>query len=182
MKNKKRIDLSIIILCALIIFIAMYGIGDNDMSMLIIFVAAFALSIFLFLYLRNASEDRAMRTDDPEFVDASILELLLLNEEGKPVASWEMYGKSSMVIGRDIKENHVDINLSQSVYASMIDIEHAVLNYSAGNWYIEDLGSKNGIILQKFSDGRKYKLAADQPCKLDKGDTIIIGLTKLKAR
>lgn len=180
MKNK--IDLSIIILCALIIFIAMYGIDDADMRMMIIFIAAITLSIFLFIYLGNASEDRAMKTDDPDFADGSIQELLLLNEEGKPVAAWDIYGKSALVIGRDIKENHVDINLSQSVYASMIDIEHAVLNYTAGNWYIEDLGSKNGIILQKFSDGRKYKLAADQPCKLDKGDTIIIGLTKLNAR
>jgi pSer/pThr/pTyr-binding forkhead associated (FHA) protein len=64
----------------------------------------------------------------------------------------------------------------------MIDIEHAVLNYADNHWYIEDLGSKNGVVLQKKADGRKYKLAADQPCKLDQGDVIIVGLTKLLAR
>jgi pSer/pThr/pTyr-binding forkhead associated (FHA) protein len=64
----------------------------------------------------------------------------------------------------------------------MIDIEHAVLYYADNHWYIEDLGSKNGVVLQKKVDDRKYKLAADQPCKLDAGDVIIVGLTKLLAR
>ena len=53
-----------------------------------------------------------------------------------------MFEKISLVIGKDIRENHVDVNLNQSPYAAMIDIEHAVLNYAGGSWYIEDLGSK----------------------------------------
>lgn len=182
MKNKKNIDLTITILCGLIIFIAMGGIGDSDASLLIVICAGIGFSIFLYSYLSILAEERAMRTDDPDDIGDSITEIMLMNEENKPIAAWDMFGKTAMVIGKDIKENHVDINLNQSVYASMIDVEHAVLNYTSNSWYIEDLGSKNGIILQKFSDERKYKLAADQPCKLDKGDIIIIGLTKLKAR
>lgn len=182
MKNKKSIDLMVTLLCGLIILIAVGGIGDPGMSMIIVICAGVGFSVFLFSYLAAAAKERATRTGDPEFEPASISELLLLNEENKPIAAWDMFGKTAMVIGRDVKENHVDINLSQSVYASMIDIEHAVLNYSGDSWYIEDVGSKNGVVLQKYSDGRKYKLAADRPCKLDKGDTIIIGLTKLKAR
>lgn len=177
---KKNIDLAITILCGLIILIAASGLGDTDVSIFIVSFAGIGFSIFLFSYLSALSADKVQYTDDPDDQDGAITELLLMSEENKPMASWDMFGKSSLVIGRDIKENHVDINLSQSVYASMIDIEHAVLNYSGSSWYIEDIGSKNGIVLIKVADGRKYKLAADQPCKIDKGDTIIIGLTKLK--
>lgn len=180
MQNKKTIDLTIALLCALIILIAVFGLDNAEMSLWIVFMAGIGFSVFLFLYLSESSKEKALQGDD--WQEESITEILLLSEEGKPIASWDIFGKPALVIGKDIKENHVDINLNQSPYASMIDIEHAVLNYCAGNWYIEDLGSKNGLVLQKSADGRKYKLSADQPCKLDKGDVIIIGLTRLKAK
>lgn len=182
MKNKKNIDLAIAVLCALIIIVAMYGIGDDEGGVLIVLFATIGFVIFLYSYLTAVAKTRSYSKDAPEYEDASIIELLLLNEEDQPIASWDMFGKAALVIGRDVKENHVDINLSQSVYASLIDIEHAVLNYADNGWYIEDLGSQNGVVLQKAADGRKYKLSADQPCRLGKGDVIIIGLTKLKAR
>ena len=89
------------------------------------------------------------------------------------------HGKTAMVIGRDVKENQVDIDLGQSAYASMVDIEHAVLNYSAGDWYVEDLGSTNGISVKKAGDGRVYKLSRDTPCRLERGDCLYIGLNRL---
>lgn len=88
-------------------------------------------------------------------------------------------GKISAVIGKDIGENHVDINLNETPYAAMIDVEHAVLNYADGNWYIEDLDSKNGISIQKVGQDKAYKLSALQPCKLDFGDIIFIGVCQL---
>lgn len=109
-------------------------------------------------------------------------ELILLSEENTELTNWDLYGKISLVIGRDVGENHVDVNLNHVTYASMVDLEHAVLNYSNGNWYVEDIGSKNGINIQKIQDGRKYKLSSDQPCLLDKGDIIYIGRTRLLIR
>ena len=47
---------------------------------------------------------------------------------------------------------------------------------------MEDLASKNGISVQSSKDGRKYKLAPDQPCKLDAGDILYIGLARLLIR
>lgn len=113
---------------------------------------------------------------------AEITEIVLLSEEGTHLTSWPLYGKTSMVIGRDQGENQVNIDLGSSTYASMIEVEHAVLNYSAGSWYVEDLASKNGVMVQKQADGRKYKLASGQPCKLSGGDVIYVGLTKLLIR
>lgn len=142
--------------------------------------------LFLTLAVRGrrtggaSTSPRAVSTGTPP--GARITEIVLLNEEGRPLAAWPLYGKASMVIGRDVGENQVNINLSPSTYASMIEVEHAVLNYTSGSWYVEDLASKNGVSVQKRMDGRKYKLAPDQPCRLDPGDIIFIGLTRLLLR
>lgn len=109
----------------------------------------------------------------------SLTEVILLNENTERLTSWNIYGKNGLVIGRDIGENQVDINLDQTTYASMIDIEHAVLNFSGNCWYVEDISAKNGVSIQK-TDGKKYKLAYGKPCKLEKGDIIYIALTRLQ--
>ncbi len=93
-----------------------------------------------------------------------------------------MYGRTSALIGRDVKENEVDIDLGQGPYAGMADIEHAVLNFSAGSWYVEDLGSKNGLRLKKAADGRMYRLSPDLSCKLEKGDCLYVGMNRLLLR
>lgn len=113
---------------------------------------------------------------------ARVTEVLLLNEADQALAAWPLYGKTSMIIGRDVGENQVDINLMSSTYASTVDVEHAVLNYTGGSWYVEDLASQNGVSVQSHKDGRTYKLAPDQPCRLDAGDIIRIGLARLLIR
>lgn len=178
MQNNKTIDGLIAALCAIIILVAYYGIEDVETKTITISLAAISLCIFLWLLNKNQDSSEAQIKNK----EGKITEVVLLNEENNSVSTWDIFGKTSLVIGKDIKENHVDINLNNTVYAGMIEIEHAVLNFSGGNWYIEDLYSKNGIVLQKSFDQRKYKLTTDQPCKIDKGDVIILGLTKLEVR
>lgn len=108
-----------------------------------------------------------------------ITEAVLLSEEDTELMRWDLYGKTAVLIGRDVKENQVDIDLSSSPYASMVEIEHAVLNFTSGNWYVEDLGSANGISIKKAADGRTYKLSSDNPCRLEPGDCLQIGLNRL---
>ena len=110
----------------------------------------------------------------------SISKISLLNKNGDIIFSWELYGRTSAVIGKDVGENSVDIDLGKNPYASMIDIEHAVLNYVDGNWYVEDLDSQNGISIKKIGQDRVYKLSSLQPCKLDFGDILCIGMCQLK--
>ena len=109
-------------------------------------------------------------------------QLVLLNEDDRDLTGWDLFGRTALVIGRDVGENDVDINLADVTYASFIDIEHAVLNYSNGHWYIEDLSSENGVKVQKQGDDRQYKLATEKPCRLDLGDIIYIAQTKLQVR
>lgn len=135
------------------------------------------LSIYFFLEVRKKED---IRTHEIEpLMGTQVTELALLNEEDAPISYWQMYGKSSLVIGLDLGENHVDVNLLHTTYASTIDVEHAVLNYSGGNWYVEDNDSKNGVHVRK-SDGRNYKLNNAKPCLVEKGDVISISMAKLK--
>lgn len=143
--------------------------------------------VFSLIHVIAAVKKEKRQTDRPADAAAhravlprtALTELVLLGEENDRLASWNIYGKSGLVIGRDVGENNVSVNLENSVYASMIDVEHAVLNYSGGNWYIEDISEKNGVSIQK-QDGRKYKLTYGKPCKLEKGDIICIALARLQ--
>lgn len=138
--------------------------------------------LFLILGIRNRNKQIEPVREVVLTPRGNITEIVLLSEEDTDLAAWEIYGKTSMVIGRDLGENHVDINLAEATYASMVDIEHAVLNYAAGNWYVEDLGSENGISIQKASDGRRYKLASEQMCRLEPLDILYIGMTRMVLR
>ena len=178
MERKRQIDLIGCALCALTAFLAVWAVEDSDTGMALFFFAAAGFTVFSLLLLKDFAAARAGRAQAP--VGAAIRQLLLLNEEDKPVALWELSGKTSVVIGKDLRENQVDVDLSRSAYASMIDVEHAVLNYAGGCWYVEDLDSRNGVVLQKKTDGRKYKLSADQPCKVELGDIVLLGLAKLE--
>ena len=107
--------------------------------------------------------------------------LALLDEEDRIVSEWNIGGKISVLIGRDSAREDVDINLANTAFGGMVDRQHAVLNYTAGQWYIEDLDSANGIRIQK-KDGRLYEVSKTQPCLVEKEDILYIGLTKLQAR
>lgn len=111
-----------------------------------------------------------------------IMEAVLLSEEDTELHVWDIYGKTSLVIGRDVKENQVDIDLNESPCAGMVDIEHAVMNYSAGSWYIEDLGSRNGIRIKKVWDKKIYQVSAGAPCRLEQGDILYVGMNRVLLR
>lgn len=105
--------------------------------------------------------------------------ICLLNDEDKVIQEWDLFNKTSMVLGRNTKSNEVNIDLSMSKYASLIDPQHAVLNFATDIWYVEDLYSKNGIRIQKSGDQTKYKVSKDKACAIAKGDLLYIANTRL---
>ncbi len=183
MEKKRFVDLLLILIGGAIALISYFYL-DGDTRWWLVVLGCGMILIFLILAIRERSAI-PLQAGAPIFdmpPTAKVTEVLLLNEEDQTLATWPLYGKVSMVIGRDVGENQVDINLMPSTYASTVEVEHAVLNYTGGSWYVEDLGSKNGVSVQSSKDGRKYKLASDQPCKLDAGDIIYIGLARLLIR
>ncbi|HJD00155.1 MAG TPA: FHA domain-containing protein [Candidatus Dwaynia gallinarum] len=170
----------LISICSLGIFITCY---INEIGIRRILLCSLSIIMFLFFmicYIKKDDDSNVLFLEKENLeLNKQITELALLNDENKSIAFWEMYGKTSLVIGLDLGENKVDVNLLNTTYASMIDVEHAVLNYSNGNWYIEDIGSVNGTSIIK-SDGKKYKLTSGKPCFVEKGDILCISLAKLK--
>lgn len=118
-------------------------------------------------------------SQDPKLTSQTgIQRLILLDEQDKPVRQWEMAGRTAIVIGRRNQEEEVDVDLEECEYSTFIDPCHAVLNFCLDSWYIEDLGSQNGVKIRKVEDGICYKVL-NRPCKINVGDVICIANTRL---
>lgn len=173
---KKMINWLIALLSMAIAMLLAFG--TNASGLWIFIVMAFSL-LHVVMAVKREAVPAGGTVCKPVLPSTALTELVLLGEEGDRLASWNIYGKNGIVIGRDVGENHVTVNLENSAYASMIDVEHAVLNYSGDSWYIEDISERNGVSLQK-QDGRKYKLAYGKPCRLEKGDIVCVALARLQ--
>lgn len=104
--------------------------------------------------------------------------LILLDEQDKPIKSWDIAGRVSLVIGRAGGEDDVDVDLEDCAFGGFIDFQHAALNFHMEQWYAEDLGSQNGVKIWKADDGECYKVMG-RPCRVEAGDILCIANTRL---
>ena len=131
------------------------------------------------LFRRKGGKEAEIYQREPEVFPAhGIQRLILLDQEGKPIKSWDLQGKVSQIIGKAGRDQELDIDLSDCEYSSFIDFQHAALNFSLDQWYVEDLGSQNGVKVRKVEDGECYKVI-HRPCKVAAGDILYIENTKL---
>lgn len=170
-----RIIAVLLLIMAVLIGIA---VGIQNAWRWIVMIVVIAIAHWLWSCRKEKRNENSM-TEEFQPPKDTVTELVLLAEDNTRLATWGLYGKNGLVIGRDVGENQVSVNLEETTYASMIDVEHAVLNYSGDAWYIEDISEKNGISVQK-ADGRRYKLAYGKPCKVEYGDIIYVALTRLQ--
>lgn len=149
-----------------------------------IFAGCVIITLF-FLILAMADTDKKGAKRKSKKINngkkRSICSLVLLDENNQALTEWNIAGKISILIGRDTQKENVDINLMNTAFGGMVDRQHAVMNYTSGQWYIEDLDSTNGIRIQK-RDQKIYEISKRHPCLVEKGDILIIGLTKLAAK
>lgn len=179
---KRKIIDGLIAIFSLGIFFISYYYKTGIQKSIICLISAVILLVFTYKFFKKDKNDtHNTKQDFYNPLSKQIMELALLNEENQTIAFWGMYGKTSMVIGLDMGENKVDVNLLNTTYASTIDVEHAVLNYANDKWYIEDLGTENGTSIVK-KDNKRYALTIGKPCLVEKGDIIYISLTKLQLR
>lgn len=111
--------------------------------------------------------------------EPGITTLILIDGKGSYSTEWEIQGKKSLLIGKNTRNSEVDIDLSNTEYSSLISKQHAILNFAANNWFIEDIDSCNGVGIKKTDEVSKKKLEKDTPYKLDSGDIIYIANTKI---
>jgi pSer/pThr/pTyr-binding forkhead associated (FHA) protein len=164
-----------IALCLLVIF---YW---REQIWLIIVSGAVAV-IFIILGCIAKNKNFEIKSQETTITAAGLKQLILLNEDDSELNRWDLFGKTSLIIGRDYGENEVDINLADCTYSGFIEVEHAVLNYAGGHWFVEDLHSENGVRVQKYGDNRQYRLATAKPCRIDAGDIIYVAQTRLIVR
>ena len=180
MNRKSALDIAILMSCTTGIILS-YVYLENPMEKQVSLTILIVVGI-LFLILAIADAQGKERTGKYGGRRRGISEILLLGEENNVTAVWDIYGKTSVVFGKDERENQVDVNLKNTDYAGTVDGEHAVMNYSNGSWYIEDLDSENGTRLQRSGEGKKYRVSSREPCKVEKNDIIYLGLAPIKIR
>lgn len=140
-------------------------------AFLLVVIIGMACALYDIFFLGNRKNTEVFHTH-------GIQRLILLDEEGKPLKSWDLQGKVSQIIGKAGQDQELDIDLSDCEYSSFIDFQHAVLNFCLDQWYVEDLGSQNGIKVRKVEDGECYRVI-HRPCKVVAGDVLYIANTKL---
>lgn len=146
------------------------------MFLLLIAVGACIICVLLCLVSSRQMEEKAADMDI--FQGHGIQKLILLDAQGKPVKSWSLDGRTSLIIGKAGQNQELDVDLSDCEYSSFIDFQHAVLNFSMDQWYVEDLESHNGVKVGKVEDGECYRVL-HRPCKVTAGDVLYIANTKL---
>lgn len=177
MKKVKILDLFIILLSLAGIYYINRILENKQEKQLYTLILAGVVLIAVIDFIRKSI--KLSNNQNLNRRGSMIYELLLIDDDNKAIKKWDLKGKISLIIGRNNDEEVIDIDLSESEYEGFIDYQHALLNYAGGNWYIEDLYSKNGIRIRKQLDGACYKLSKNRPCRLEAGDVIMIANTKL---
>ena len=178
MNKKNFMDMMICSLSAAIIILCFTYMEPDRGRDILMAVCGMVFLVFLLLAVMDSLPTKRKRGANGR----GIQELLLLDEEGNEISAWHIGGKTSLLIGRDEHKENVDINLQNTEYGGMADRQHAVLNYAGGQWYIEDLGSRNGVRIKDVKDGKLYQVSKEHPCRINAGDIIFIGNTRLGAK
>lgn len=163
MNRKTTLDIAILISCLtgmILSYVYLDNYIEKEISLLILGVTG-ALFFMLAIKDRNKADDSEKYGTRRK----ELSEIHLLGEEGNVTATWDIYGKTSIVFGKDERENQVDVNLKNTDYAGTVDGEHAVMNYFNGNWYIEDLDSENGTRLQRAGEGKNTGYLQESPAR-----------------
>lgn len=179
MNKKATLDITIVISCItgmVLSYVYLENVLQKQVSLTILGSVGM---VFLVLWFMDRSKYRQRDYDTGR---TEISEILLLGEDNNITDTWDIYRKTSIVFGRDEGENQVDVSLKNTDYAGTVDGEHAVMNYSGGSWYIEDLDSENGTRIQRNGEDKPYRVSSREPCKVEKGDIIYLGLAPLKIR
>lgn len=178
-RKKKNIVLDILtLLCGVCLAVGIFWYAGTPQWRLLLLISVTACMICALLNLISSCQivEDADQTED--FQGQGLQRLILLDEQGKPVKSWSMEGRTALIIGKAGQNQELDVDLADCAYSGFIDFQHAVLNFSMDEWYVEDLESHNGVKVKKVEDGECYRVI-HRPCKVAAGDILYIANTRL---
>lgn len=143
---------------------------------ILIYLCALISAVDLLIQLK--AKDHKIYKTSWNYEDAKAGQLVLLDEHDKPVRSWDLAGKTALILGKKNDREEVDVDLTECEYSTFINDQHAVLNFCLDSWYLEDLGSQNGVKIKKVEDGGCYQVT-NRPCRVSAGDVIYLASTRL---
>lgn len=175
---KRTLDILIILCGAGLVFLIYGEIREWLFAPVLFLVTLAGMAAAIYDLFRLSSGEHAEEIVPESERTQAIQRLVLLDEAGKPIKAWDLQGRISLIIGKTGQDQELDIDLSDCEYSSFIDFQHAVLNFCLDQWYVEDLGSQNGVKVRKAEDGECYRVI-HRPCKVEAGDILYIANTKL---
>ena len=180
---KRILDVLIILCGAAFLYFALQEAETWKYAPMIVFVVAAGMMwVLCDLFFQGGRESlektEAVYDESEAFQTRGVQRLILLDEDGKPLKSWDLQGRTALIIGKSGQNQEPDIDLFDCAYSSFIDFQHAALNFCLDHWYVEDLDSQNGVKVKKVEDGECYRVIY-RPCKLMAGDVLYIANTKL---
>lgn len=179
-KMKRFLDVLLLLGGAMLAFGFYRRIGEYQWIPVILIVLVICMLCALYdLIISFSEKDSSNQALAPEFSQGNgPKQLILLDEQGKPIKAWDLQGRTALIIGKAGQGQELDVDLSDCEYSSFIDFQHAVINFCLDQWYVEDLNSQNGVKVKKVEDGECYRVI-HRPCKIATGDVLYIANTKL---
>ncbi len=178
MNIKLRNFIKIVVLIGLVFFIYFLCFinTDRDIRIVGLVISALIIAITGYIFWIENKKYEIIREQ------SNITKIILIGSQGKPDKEWSLQLMNSILIGKNIDNNFVDIDLGDEVYADYIAPKHAVMNFVDGIWYIEDYDSVNGVGIKKVGEEYAFKLKPNVLYRLDKGDVLHISKIKLHLR
>lgn len=164
------------------VFIYFLYFVNSDLVIKVIGTISLVLIALIWFLLEHNKGNMQIQKHAIEPNEPSIKRFILITRDGEREKEWHCEGVNSFLIGKSTATQEVDIDLSETHYNEFISNEHAVLNYSNGYWYIEDLNSFNGVGIKKKGEEYALRLKPSVSYKIDEGDIIYISKAKLLVR
>ena len=171
--------LTILFLLAISISIYILYFDIESIWIRVIGTAGLVIVIIAWLYLEYYMRINR-RSIKPE--DVPVKRLILMSPDGEREKEWHCEGVTSFLIGKGTIGKSVDIELGDTHYRDYISNEHAVLNHLDGIWYVEDLGSLNGVGIRKKGEEYTMRLKPSVSYKISDGDILYISKAKILVR
>ncbi|MBA4531323.1 FHA domain-containing protein [Brevibacillus halotolerans] len=168
------IDVLLFVIAINILYFAFFIQSDPVMKWM---VSLLGISFIIFGITSRKNQKQLPKQSNKQ--QAGITKLVLLDEDGERVKEWLIQGETSLVIGKNSRNGEVDIDLSDTEYASLISTHHAVLNHVGGTWFIEDNDSHNGVGIKKTNSNRTNKIEIEARQQIDINDLIYIANTRI---